>query len=118
LRTLLDPNITRNDALAGCLVCTKAHEPPVFIDSINLKPEFMERVGGTSKELNIGPLKVSEPLMLNAFTAKTVGTITRVAPEGITVKLKLPIAIDRGENVALSRFINNKWRLVGAGVVL
>ncbi|MFA5406363.1 MAG: translation initiation factor IF-2 subunit gamma [Candidatus Nanoarchaeia archaeon] len=118
LSTTIDPGVARNDALAGSLACTNAHQPPVFIDSINLKADLMVRVVGTSKELNIGPLKVSEPLMINAFTAKTVGVINRVAPESITVKLKLPIAIDVGESVALSRFINNKWRLVGSGVVL
>ncbi len=115
--TLLDPNLTRSDALAGNIACTDSDEVKVFTNEVIIKPRLMDRVVGTSKELNLNPLKVNESLMINAFTAKTVGVITKVTPSNIVVNLKLPIAIPVGESVAISRFVNNKWRLVGSGII-
>jgi len=116
--TILDFSLTRGDALAGSVVCTKKHLVQVHTDEMSIEPKLMERVVGTSKELQAGPLKINEPLMINAFTAKTIGVITKVSPKSVTVKLKLPVAIDKGESIALSRFINNKWRLVGSAIVI
>jgi len=118
MSTLLDYTLTRGDALAGSVVCTEQHKVQVFSDTMELKPQLMERVIGTSKELSTGQLMISEPLMINAFTAKTIGVITKADKKSIIVKLKLPVAIDKGESIALSRFINNKWRLVGSAEVI
>jgi len=118
LSTLLDFSLTRGDALAGSVICSDKHLVQVHIETMNLKPKLMERVVGTSKELQTGALRMNEPLMINAFTAKTIGIITKVSPKSVTVKLKLPVAIDKGDSVAISRFINNKWRLVGSAEVI
>lgn len=115
--TKLDPSITQGDQLAGSVLCIKDHLVPVFTDELKIKPELMKRVVGTAEELTTSNLEINEPLMINAYTAKTVGVITKTKPE-LTVRLKLPIAIEKGEKIALSRFINNKWRLVGSATVL
>lgn len=115
--TLLDPSLTQSDQLSGSVACSKKHLIPVFTDELKIKPELMKRVVGTEEELTISDLKINEPLMINAYTAKTVGVIVKTKPE-LTVKLKLPIAIEKGERVAISRFIKNKWRLVGSATVL
>ncbi len=114
--TTLDPNLTKSDELAGSIICTPAYCPPVFTDELILKPELLQRVVGTEEELVQEELRINETLLINALTAKTVGVITK-AGKKITLRLKLPICIEREERVAISRFINNKWRLIGSGVV-
>jgi translation initiation factor 2 subunit 3 len=116
--TLLDPSITKGDKLAGSTLCTNNNRVDVFIDEIKIKPELLKRVVGTSEELSINDLKINESLMINAFTAKTVGAITKASPKEVIVNLKLPVAINKGEQVALSKFINNKWRLIGSATII
>jgi translation initiation factor 2 subunit 3 len=62
-------------------------------------------------------LKTNEPIMINAWTAKTVGVCTSIRGKTIEVSLKLPVCIEVGEKVAISRKIDNRWRLVGYGVI-
>lgn len=116
LSTSLDPNLTKSDSLSGSVACTPAYCPPVFSDELILKPELLKRVVGTEKELVQEKLKINESLLINALTAKTVGVIIKTGDK-VMLKLKLPICIERGERVAISRFINNKWRLIGSGIV-
>ncbi len=116
--TLLDPSLAKNDALSGNIACVDKSKINVFEEKMTLKPELMKRVVGTSKELNLGPLRMNEPLMINAFTAKTVGTIIQIKGDEVVVKLKLPVATVKGSKVAISRFVSNKWRLVGSAVVV
>ncbi|HLE06919.1 MAG TPA: translation initiation factor IF-2 subunit gamma, partial [Candidatus Nanoarchaeia archaeon] len=118
IATQLDPSIARGDSLSGSVVCTDDSIVSVFTDLMDLKPSLMNRVVGSSKELSLGNLKVGESLMINAYTAKTLGLITKVTPDKVTVNLKLPIAIVKGDKVAMSRFVSNKWRLSGSAVVL
>ncbi len=117
ISTLLDPSLTKNDSLAGNVVCTDENAIQVFYE-LKLKLNLIERVVGEKKEIKPPPIKINEPLMINAFTAKTIGIIEKMDKEGVLLKLKIPIAINPGERVAISRFINNKWRLVGSATVL
>lgn len=118
MSTLLDPSIVKSDALAGSVVCTTKLMIPVFTENIELKPNLMKRVVGEAKELSLGDLHIGEAVMINGYTAKTMGTIIKANPQSVTLKLKLPIAIEKGASVALSRIVNNKWRLVGSAIIL
>jgi len=115
--TLLDPFLTKSDSLVGQVVGIEGKMPPVW-NEIKLKVHLLERAVGTKEELKVEPIKTNEPLMINAWTAKSLGIVTKVHGNEITLSLKIPICIYKGERIVLSRRIGQKWRLVGYGELL
>ena len=117
LGTDLDPYLTKSDNLVGCVVGLEGKLPPVW-NELNLKINQMERVVGTKDELDIGEIKINELLMINAWSARTVGVVNKILPNNMyKVSLKLPVCIRKGEKVAVSRMVENRWRLVGYGII-
>ncbi len=114
ISTLLDPSLTRSDALAGSVVTTSEDLVKVYDKELIIKPKLMKRLVGASMN---NELRINESLMINAFTAKTIGVITKIKGDEVTLKLKLPIAMISGERVAISKYVNNKWRLAGSAVI-
>jgi translation initiation factor 2 subunit 3 len=55
--------------------------------------------------------------MLNVGTTMTVGTVASARGDKATVRLKLPVCVERGARTALSRRIAGRWRLVGYGII-
>ncbi|MCD6547669.1 MAG: translation initiation factor IF-2 subunit gamma [Nanoarchaeota archaeon] len=115
--TELDPVLTKSDALVGQVVGLEGKMPPVW-NKLKLEVHLLKRVVGSKEELEIQPLRTNEPLMINAWTARTVGIITSAHDNKIDVVLKLPVCISKGERVVLSRRIGQKWRLVGYGIII
>ncbi len=54
---------------------------------------------------------------MNVATAVTVATVTSVKGDNVEVDLKYPVIALPGQNVAISRKILNRWRLIGSGIV-
>jgi len=116
IETSLDPSLTKGDALAGSVVVREGEELPVW-NKLDLEVHLMERVVGTKEELKNEPLRMNEQLMLNVWTAKTLGTVTSIRGNEATLSLRIPVCVSKGEKVAISRMIGGRWRLVGWGVV-
>jgi translation initiation factor 2 subunit 3 len=114
--TGLDPSITKSDSLVGRLAGVPGTLPPMVTD-ITFKTELMNRVVGVTSELAVDSLKTNEPLMLSVGTATTVGVITSGRSDSAEVSLKIPVCIEKGQRVAISRRIAGKWRLIGYGAV-
>ena len=114
--TELDPSLTKSDSLVGQVAALKGSAPPVW-DSMTLDVHLLERVVGSKEELQMEPLKTNEPIMINCWTARSVGIITSAHDNTIKMKLKLPVCILPGERIVLSRRIGQKWRLVGYGIL-
>ncbi len=73
---------------------------------------------GLSSQSNVAPLFHNENLMLNVGTATTIGNVTDIGTKGrVEFTLRVPVATDPGERVAISRRIDNKHRLIGYGIV-
>ncbi len=117
IETKLDPFLTKGDRLSGNVVCLADKELPTF-NELKLDFHQLERVVGTKKEMKVEPLKVNEVVVINAWTAKSIGTIKSIHDNKITISLKIPVCILKGERVAISRRIENRWRLIGYGIVL
>ena len=115
--TTLDPYLTKSDTLVGQVLGKKGKMPPVW-STMELKITLLDRAVGTRDELRIEPIKTNEPLMINAWTARSVGIVTKSHGDTITLLLKLPVCISRGERIVLSRRIGQKWRLVGYGELI
>jgi translation initiation factor 2 subunit 3 len=111
--TGLDPALTKSDSLVGRIAGVPGTLPPM----VSMKTELMNRVVGVSSELAVDTLKTNEPLMLSVGTATTVGVITSGRAGSAEVSLKIPVCIEMGQRIAISRRIAGKWRLIGYGIV-
>lgn len=114
--TELDPSITKSDGLTGTMLGKPGELPPV-VSEFTMKTVLMDRVVGSSSELNVDDIKSNEPLMLSVGTATTVGVVKSARPDLAEVLLKIPVCVMPGQRVAISRRISNKWRLIGYGIV-
>lgn len=115
--TLLDPIMTKSDALVGQVAGEPGKIPPAR-SSFTMNMRLLERVVGVTDESSVEPIHSSEPLMLNVGTATTVGVVTSAREGGIVqVQLKRPVCADKGERVAVSRRIGARWRLIGVGTI-
>jgi len=115
--TLLDPVMTKSDALVGQVAGEPGKLPPAR-SAFTMNMRLLERVVGVTDESSVEPIHSSEPLMLNVGTATTVGVVTSAREGGIVqVQLKRPVCAEKGERVAVSRRIGARWRLIGVGTI-
>ena len=116
--TLLDPIMTKSDALVG-QVAGEPGKLPVVRSTFTMNMQLLERVVGVTDESNVEPIHSSEPLMLNVGTATTVGVVTSAREGGVVqVQLKRPVCAEVGDRVAVSRRIGARWRLIGVGTII
>lgn len=109
--TTLDPAITKGDQLVGNLV-GRPGELPEVMKEIRMVAHLMKRMIGVG---NVEPIKEREPLVLNIGTATTIGFVAKLNP--LTVTLKRGVCAEKTSKVAISRRINNRWRLIGYGEI-
>lgn len=114
--TSLDPSIVKSDQLTGSLVGAPGKLPRVW-NELTLSVNLLQRVVGTKEELNVEPIKITEPLMLNVNSAATVGIVGELKKNKIRCRLKLPVCADAGQRVTISRRIGNRFRLIGYGEI-
>ncbi|MEX2683157.1 MAG: translation initiation factor IF-2 subunit gamma [Candidatus Sigynarchaeota archaeon] len=115
IKTLLDPSITKSDGLIGCLVGRKGELPP-STDNITISAQLLERVVGTADgSARVEPLRVGENIMVSIGTMTTLGAITSLSKGRARLRLVRRVCSDPGMLLAISRQVNNRWRLVGYG---
>jgi len=117
IMTSLDPSVVKSDQLTGSLVGLPGKLPKIWTELI-LDVHLLKRVVGTQEELNVEPIKMSEPLMLNVNSAATVGMVVELRKNKIRCKLKLPVCAEIGSRVTISRRIGNRFRLIGYGAIV
>jgi translation initiation factor 2 subunit 3 len=117
ISTELDPYWAKSDGLTGNVIGVLGKLPKPRYE-LALSVNLLERVVGSKEELKVEPIKLNDPLMLTMGTARTVGIVT-TSPKGskISVNLKLPVCVERGEKVAISRQVLGRWRLIGWGSI-
>ena len=118
LATQLDPSVTTSDNLSGQVVSIAGLLPETR-DSIEISVHLMETMVSTdgSKPEKIHPLRNNEMLMINVATATSVGVTRNAEKTRTALELRLPICVDAGERVSLSRRIGSRWRLIGYGII-
>ena len=113
IETELDPFLTKSDKLAGNVAGRNL--PPVW-NHIKVEVHLLEKIVGAREEMNVEPIKMHEPLMINAWTAKSLGIVKSLG-KLVEMDLKIPICISKGEKIIISRKIGQKWRLIGYGII-
>lgn len=110
--TLLDPNLTKDDRMIGQVLGHVSQLPNVYT-TIGAEYQLMKRI--VSEDVKIGKLSKGETLKLNINGATIPSQVldcnhqTRI----VKLKLKIPVCIDIGDRITISRNFNNKWRLIG-----
>ncbi|RME54227.1 translation initiation factor IF-2 subunit gamma [Candidatus Woesearchaeota archaeon] len=117
LLTELDPSIVKSDSLAGNVVGHPEKLPPVW-NELTLKPHLLDRVVGSSKELTVEPIKVNEPLMLNANASVTTGIVTSISKDSFKITLKRPICTSKESKISISRLMEHRFRLIGYATIV
>ncbi|ODS37512.1 MAG: translation initiation factor IF-2 subunit gamma, partial [Candidatus Altiarchaeales archaeon WOR_SM1_79] len=112
--TTLDPSLTKSDNLSGDVIGLPGTLPPSK-EKLILDVKLLERVISAKEEITIKPIEKNEALMLSVGSSITVGRV--MDPKRGELTLKLPVCVEKGDSVAISRRFGARWRLIGYGIV-
>ncbi|WEU39713.1 MAG: translation initiation factor IF-2 subunit gamma [Candidatus Odinarchaeum yellowstonii] len=115
--TKLDPSLTKADGLIGNVIGHVNNLPPV-IDEITISVNLMQRAVGTNELVQVENIQLKEPLMVNIGAAVTIGVVTKISNNRVTLKLKRPVCSETNQRIAISRQIKGRWRLIGWGELI
>ena len=114
--TKLDPSLSRSDSLIGSII-GKPDTLPENTTNAKLNINLFDMAVGSVTETKVAPIRTDELLRVNVGTAPVPAKVMKVKSNDIEVEFKRPICLFDGSNVALSRRIADRWRLIGAGIV-
>lgn len=114
--TKLDPSMTRSDSFIGSVI-GKPGTLPENSTLLKLDVNLFDTAVGITEDIKVQPIQSGELLRLNIGTAPVLGKVTKIKSTNIEIELRRPACIFKGGNVALSRRIVERWRLIGAGIV-
>ena len=114
--TKLDPSLSRSDSLMGSII-GKPDTLPENTTNVKLSINLFDMAVGSVTETKVAPIRTDELLRVNVGTAPVPAKVMKVKSNNIEVEFKRPICLFEGSNVALSRRIADRWRLIGAGIV-
>jgi translation initiation factor 2 subunit 3 len=114
--TKLDPAMTRSDSFIGSVI-GKPGTLPENSTQIKLKVNLFDSAVGAAEDIKVLPIQIGELLRLNIGTAPILGKVLKIKSNVIDVELRRPACIFEGGNVAISRRITDRWRLIGAGIL-
>jgi translation initiation factor 2 subunit 3 len=114
--TKLDPSMTRSDSLVGSVIGKPDTLPENSTDA-KLEVNLFDSAVGTVNDIKVMPIQAGESLRLNIGTAPVLAKVSKVKAEKIEVQFKRPVCLFDSSNVAISRKIEDRWRLIGAGIV-
>lgn len=117
IETELDPSIAKGDQLVGNVVGLVGKTPPVW-NSLRINYTLFDVVVGIKEPIKVEPIKPKEELVLNVGPARTIGIVTSVKNDSLTINLSIPVCAELKTKVAISRKIAGKWRLVGYGEII
>ena len=114
--TKLDPAMTRSDSFIGSVI-GKPGTLPDNSTHLKLDVNLFDSAVGITEDIKVQPIQTGELLRLNIGTAPVLGKVTKIKSKNIEIELRRPACIFEGGNVAISRKITDRWRLIGAGIV-
>jgi translation initiation factor 2 subunit 3 len=114
--TKLDPSMTRSDSFIGSVI-GKPGTLPENSTLIKLETSLFDSAVGITEDIKVQPIKTGELLRLNIGTAPVLGKVTKIKSKTVEIELRRPACIFENGNVAISRRIDERWRLIGAGIV-
>jgi translation initiation factor 2 subunit 3 len=116
IATKLDPSLTRSDSFIGSVIGKPGTLPENTLEA-NIKVKLFDSAVGITDEVKVLPIQVGESLRVNIGTAPILSKVIKVKSDNIGIQFRRPVCIFEGSNIAISRRITDRWRLIGAGVV-
>lgn len=114
--TLLDPSLSKADGLTGNMVGKSGMLPPT-LSELTLETHILERAVGTKELTKVEEISMGETLLLHVGAAITVGKVTSIKKDTVTVKLTRQVCARADSRVAISRKITGRWRFIGYGMI-
>lgn len=114
--TELDPSMTRSDSFIGSVI-GKPDTLPESTTHLELDVSLFDSAVGIVEDTKVIPIQSGESLRLNIGTAPVLGQVSKSNSEKVGIDLRRPACVFDGGNVAISRRIADRWRLIGAGIV-
>lgn len=119
--TMIDPTLTRADRLVGHVLGHKGFLPDVYIE-VEVKFYLLKRLLGVraqegSRQAKIEKLNRHEVLLVNIGSTSTGGKVVGIKSELAKISLMAPVCTKIGEKIALSRRVEQHWRLIGWGEI-
>lgn len=114
--TKLDPAMTRSDSFIGSVI-GKPGTLPENSTNINLEINLFDSAVGIAEDTKVLPIQKDELLRLNIGTAPILGKVSKIKGKTVEIDLRRPACIFESGNVAISRRISDRWRLIGAGII-
>ena len=108
--------MTRSDSFIGSVIGKPDTLPENFLTA-KIQVSLFDSAVGTTSETKVLPIQVGESLRINIGTAPVLSKVTKAKSENVEIQFKRPVCVFDGSNVAISRRIEDRWRLIGAGVV-
>jgi translation initiation factor 2 subunit 3 len=112
--TKLDPYYTKSDVMVGNYISKPGILPDPVLE-ITMKTQLLDTAVGTAKMVKVEKIRLGEMLRLNVGTAVTAGAVTSVKGDIVTVKLRRAVCVLKDSRIAISRRIEERWRLIGVG---
>lgn len=116
----IDPSLTKSNKLVGNILGHSKKLPQVY-KKIEISYYLLRKLLGVRADATSTKVKKitkGEVLMVNVGSTSTGGSVDSVEEQKIKISLVgNPVCAQVGEKVTISRRIENKWRLIGWGVL-
>ncbi len=113
IATNLDPSITQNDKLKGQVIY-KAGKMPSPKSNILVDMHTIDRLLVDDMKK---PLIVNEPLIITIGTTTAIGQVASIKNNLVRFTLRVPVIIEKEQQISISRRSVNGWRLYGYGFI-
>jgi translation initiation factor 2 subunit 3 len=118
--TKIDPTLCRADRLVGQVLGKRGRLPDIYTE-LEIQHFLLRRLLGVKidpeKKNKVSKLEKNEILMVNIGSTSTGGRVISVKKDMAKIVLNMPACTEIGEKIALSRRIDNHWRLIGWGEI-
>ena len=120
----VDPFITKSDSLVGQIIGHPGHMPDV-LSEIDVSYYLLRRLLGVKQgtkdgqkiNTKVSTLKQDELLMVNVGSLSLAGKVINVKKESVRIEFTRPCCANIGDKIALSRRVDNNFRLIGWGEI-
>lgn len=117
IETELDMTLGKSDLLSGNLA-SHIGKLPNPEKQIKLKYTLFPQIIGISSHVKVGKIEQKEMLMLSINTSITGGVVNSTNEKEVSLGLKVPAILFKGDNVGIARKVQGRWRLIGYGEVI